>query len=168
MQKIKLLGPNVLPMGIDCGVVISAVRVVCLLAILGIAGHAWAQKAEYTIETNSPESWSDYYMRTGLGAVDAIPLPIELTSLLAGHCRWLTEHTDHDWFPLGYSVELGYKLCYRTGPFSAADAAAALHSNSTIVVLVFGLGRRFVNSSRRCIDVAGVGASKRLLLSDSR
>ncbi len=51
--------------------------------------------------------------------------------------------------------------------FSAADATAALHSNGTIVVRVFGFGRRFVNPSRRCIDVAGVGASKGLLLSDS-
>lgn len=61
-------------------------------------------------------------MRTGLGTVDAIPLPIELTSPLAGHCRWLTEHTNHDWFPLGYSVELGIKLCYRTGLFSIEEA----------------------------------------------
>ena len=61
-------------------------------------------------------------MHTGLGTVDAIPLPIELTSLLAGHCRWLTEHTNHDWLPLGYSVEVGLKLCYRTGPFSTEDA----------------------------------------------
>lgn len=122
MSKIESLRLNALPAGNNCRVLSNTVRAIWLLAILGIAGNSWAQEAKYTIETNSPESWSAYYMRTGLGPVYAIPRPIGLTSSLADHCRWLTENTDHDWIPLGYSVELGYKLCYRTGPFSTVEA----------------------------------------------
>ena len=93
-----------------------------LLAALTMAVPLWAQDARYAIETHSPLSWSKYYTRIGLGNVDPLPLPDELKHQLEAHCRTLNDLTGFEWFPVGYSLELGYKLCHRKGPFSAEDA----------------------------------------------
>jgi hypothetical protein len=85
-------------------------------------GAAAAAADCYEIEPFSPASWSRFYTLTGLGNVDPRPLSEEEQRRLEAHCRELTRLTDHAWHPLGYSMELGYKLCYRTEPFSQAEA----------------------------------------------
>lgn len=101
-----------------------------LLAAFCIAAAPWglavasesAPSATYKIELFSPESWTHYYALIGLGNVDPRPLSKAEKEGLQAHCRELEKLTDYIWHPLGYSYELGYKLCYRTGPFAESDA----------------------------------------------
>lgn len=86
---------------------------------------AWAHAApeQYRIHVRSPDSWADYYELIGLGNVRRTRLDTTAWSELTEHCTLLLELTGHVWLPLGYSVQRGFKLCYRTGPFTAKEAA---------------------------------------------
>ena len=94
----------------------------CAAALLLLAGAPLQAKEQYRIETRSPQSWAHYYQLIGLGTVHQEPLPEDARAALSAHCDFLDGATGHDWIPLGYSVEKGYMLCYRNGPFSAAEA----------------------------------------------
>jgi len=100
------------------------VRTVALPVLLLLALHAapLTAKEQYRIDTRSPDSWSRYYQLIGLGSVQQAPLSEDDRVALAAHCDFLDDVTGHDWIPLGYSLERGYMLCYRAGPFSAAEA----------------------------------------------
>ncbi len=100
---------------------------ILLLVLLCVAAPGRAAEdspgdSSYRIEPHSTQSWARYYARIGLGNLDPDPMTEGEREMLVAHCRWLDGATGHGWFPLGYSLELGYKLCYRTGPFSASDA----------------------------------------------
>ena len=95
---------------------------VLLLLLCLLAAAPLGAKEQYRIETRSPDSWAHYYQLIGLGTVHQRPLSEAEQAALAAHCDFLDQATGHDWIALGYSVERGYKLCYRSGPFSAAEA----------------------------------------------
>jgi len=93
-----------------------------LLLLCLLAAAPLGAREQYRIETRSPDSWARYYQLIGLGTVRQEPLSDSDLSALAAHCDFLDQVTGHDWIPLGYSLERGYMLCYRSGPFSAAEA----------------------------------------------
>jgi hypothetical protein len=93
-----------------------------LAALLLAAALAPARADSYAIETHSPESWAHYYQLIGLGTVLRGPFNGAAHSELTLHCKFLEDLTEMEWIPLGYSLERGYKLCYRTGPFSPDEA----------------------------------------------
>lgn len=104
-------------------------RRIALLACLPVVALALAWSAparagrvQYVIETRSPDSWAHYYQRIGLGTVHRGPHSREDWTALTTHCDFLEDVTGHPWIPLGYSIEKGYKLCFRTGPFTAQEA----------------------------------------------
>jgi hypothetical protein len=97
-------------------------RSLALAAALLLLAAPLAARERYRIETHSPQSWARYYQRIGLGHVHLGPFPEDATRALHAHCDFLDEATGHDWIPLGYSLDKGYMLCYRSGPFSAAEA----------------------------------------------
>lgn len=86
------------------------------------AGRAAPGGTHYRIEAHSADSWAHYYRLIGLGDVDRGPLMDVDREALVTHCAALEDITHHSWIPLGYSIQLGYKLCYRTGPFTWAEA----------------------------------------------
>lgn len=97
-----------------------------------LPGAAWAaedaatqeapERQSYRIDARSADSWAHYYTLIGLGNVDRGPhLEVDREALTA-HCATLEDLTEHAWIPLGYSIQLGYKLCYRIGPFTWAEA----------------------------------------------
>ena len=94
---------------------------VCLCLLMLLAAPLSARE-RYRIDTHSPDSWARYYQLIGLGNVRQAPLSDDDLKDLSDHCDFLEAVTGHDWIPLGYSVERGYMLCYRRGPFSAAEA----------------------------------------------
>ena len=92
-----------------------------LLLMLGTSiGHA--RPHQYRIDIFSADSWARYYERIGLGTVLQGPIPRDDWQALAAHCEFLEDGTGHTWIPLGYSIERGYKLCFRTSPFSLQEA----------------------------------------------
>jgi len=99
---------------------VRAPALLILLCLLPLA--PLGAKERYRIETRSPNSWARYYQLIGLGRVRQAPLSAGDLQALAAHCDFLDAATGHDWIPLGYSLERGYKLCYRPGPFSAEEA----------------------------------------------
>ena len=61
--------------------------VVWLAAVwLAVRPGAAAEK-NYRIETHSPESWTRYYLRIGLGNVDPRPMSAEEKKGLVAHCK---------------------------------------------------------------------------------
>lgn len=88
----------------------------------GAAGRAAPDGRRYRIDPFSADSWAHYYALIGLGDVDRGPLVEVDREALVTHCATLEDITDLTWIPLGYSIQHGYKLCYRTGPFTWAEA----------------------------------------------
>lgn len=93
-----------------------------LLGLLLAAPQA-ADAAIYEIRTHSAESWAHYFRMIGLGRVERQEnLRDRARGRLEAHCAFLEGITGYQWIALGYSRELGHKLCYRTGPFDAKQA----------------------------------------------
>lgn len=97
------------------------------LLTLGLLGLLLAapqvDAAVYEIHTHSPDSWAHYFRMIGLGRVEReATLREGARGRLEAHCAFLEGVTGYEWIALGYSKELGHKLCYRTGPFDAAQA----------------------------------------------
>lgn len=95
---------------------------IALLAGLLLAQFATAGLAQqYEIQTHASWSWAHYYRLIGLGDVREKAHPSE-QAIVEAHCQFLNENTPGKWYPLGLS-QRGYRLCYRTGPFSPSQAA---------------------------------------------
>jgi hypothetical protein len=91
-------------------------------AVAAFAEPSLGDKVQYRIDARSADSWAHYYQRIGLGTVHQGPLSAADWQALTAHCEGLEDITGHIWIPLGYSIQRGYKLCFRPGPFLRAEA----------------------------------------------